>query len=118
MGALAAWARTTSMPSTGAYDAGLRLLDSVRAMNAPSARDHLSEACSIAEHLGNVDSDGGWHQLSFGPSNTAVHEVAVSVELGDCAAVSRSRALRCPPTCPHPPRPALRRPRPCSAMGR
>lgn len=43
----------------------------------------------------------GWHQLSFGPSNTAVHEVAVSVELGDGAAgIGRSRALQLPADMP------------------
>ena len=54
-----------------------------RAQQADTAREHLAEATQIAEHLGGVDADGGWHQLSFGPANTAVHDVAVSVELGD-----------------------------------
>jgi transcriptional regulator with XRE-family HTH domain len=129
MGALAAWARTTSMLSAGAYDIGLRLLDRVqdnqlrhgtdealamsgplhlrsailaaRAQQADTARDHLAEATRIAGHLGGVDADGGWHQLSFGPANAAVHDVAVSVELGDGgAAVSRAKALHLPPDMP------------------
>ena len=129
MGALAAWARTTSMLTAGAYDIGLRLLDRVqddllgsgsagalamagplhlrsailaaRAQQSDTARDHLAEATRIAGHLGNSDVDGGWHQLSFGPSNTAVHDVAVSVELGDGgAAVSRARTLQLPADMP------------------
>lgn len=129
MGALAAWARTTSMLSSGAYDIGLRLLDRVqddhlaggsddalamagplhlrsailaaRAQRADTAREHLAEATRISGHLGNVDGDGGWHQLSFGPANTAVHDVAVSVELGDGgAAVSRAKALHLPADMP------------------
>lgn len=129
MGALAAWARTTSMLSAGAYDIGLRLLDRVqddylssgrddalamsgplhlrsailaaRAQHADTARDHLAEATRIAHHLGEVDVDGGWHQLSFGPANTAVHDVAVSVELGDGGtAVTRAKELTLPPDMP------------------
>jgi transcriptional regulator with XRE-family HTH domain len=129
MGALAAWARTTSMLTAGAYDIGQRLLDRVqddhlgggsaaalamagplhlrsailaaRAQQSDIARDHLAEATHIAAHLGNSDVDGGWHQLSFGPSNTAVHDVAVSVELGDGgAAVSRARTLQLPADMP------------------
>jgi transcriptional regulator with XRE-family HTH domain len=113
MGALAAWARTTSMLHTGSYDIGLRLLDRVqteidpggrkdagttlrvagplhlrsailaaRGGDAATAGQHLAEARTIAEHLG-ADHDGGWHQLSFGPSNVAIHQVAAAVELGD-----------------------------------
>lgn len=129
MGALAAWARTTSMLSAGAYDIGLRLLDRVqdnhlgngsddalamsgplhlrsailaaRAQQADTAREHLAEASRIAHHLGDADADGGWHQLSFGPANTSVHEVAVSVELGDGGtAVSRAKNLHLPPDMP------------------
>lgn len=129
MGALAAWSRTTSMLANGAYDIGLKLLNRIqdnelssgsdaalelsgplhlrsailaaRAKQADTAREHLAEATRIAGHLGDVDGDGGWHQLSFGPANTAVHDVAVSVELGDAgAAVSRAHTVHLPQDMP------------------
>jgi transcriptional regulator with XRE-family HTH domain len=110
MGALAAWSRTTSLLRTGAYDVGIRLLDRVqdqiattddlatvsmrgplhlrsailaaRAGNTATADAHLDEARQISGRLG-TDTDGGWHQLSFGPSNVAIHDVAAAIELGD-----------------------------------
>ena len=110
MGALAAWSRTTSLLRTGAYDVGLRLLDRVqsqiataddlatismrgplhlrsailaaRAGNTGTVDIHLDEARQISARLG-ADTDGGWHQLSFGPSNVAIHDVAAAIELGD-----------------------------------
>lgn len=110
MGALAAWSRTTSLLRTGAYDVGTRLLDRVqdqiaaaddlatvsmrgplhlrsamlaaRAGNTATADAHLDEARQISGRLG-TDTDGGWHQLSFGPSNVAIHDVAAAIELGD-----------------------------------
>lgn len=132
MGALAAWARTTSMLQAGSYDIGQRLLarveteiepgdranhrDALRILgplhlrsailaarggNAATATVHLAEARRIAEHLGGVDHDGGWHQLSFGPSNVGIHEVAAAVELGDGeAAVARAQTLRLPADLP------------------
>ncbi len=131
MGALAAWARTTSMLHTGSYDIGLRLLDRVQAEIDPGSRKdatstlrvcgplhlrsailaarggdadtaggHLAEARSIAEHLGG-DQDGGWHQLSFGPSNVGIHEVAAAVELGDgTRALARAENVRLPAGLP------------------
>jgi hypothetical protein len=66
----------------------------VRALNADTAR--------IAEYLGGADNDGGWHQVSFGPSDMAVHDVDVSVELGDgAAAVERLHTLRPSRTVDH-----------------
>jgi transcriptional regulator with XRE-family HTH domain len=131
IGALAAWARTTSMLQAGSYDIGMRLLDrvqddltvtsrsssaamqisgplhlrsailSARGGDADSSYSHLREARTIAAHLGDIDQDGGWYQLSFGPSNVAIHEVAASVELGDGgAAVARARDLRLPGDLP------------------
>ena len=128
MMALAAWARTTSMLTVGAYDIGQELLvrvqdglprgrDEARGLNVagplhlraamlaaragdgPTARDHLSEARRISAHLGDADGDGGYYQLSFGPSNVAIHEVAASVELGDGGtAVHRADDLHLPDT--------------------
>jgi transcriptional regulator with XRE-family HTH domain len=130
MGALAAWARTTSMLHTGAYDIGQRLLDRVQVQIAPGGRkdpdalrvsgplhlrsamlaarggdadtatEHLAEARRIAEYLGD-DHDGGWHQLSFGPANVAIHVVAASVELGDGGrALAQADNLRLPANMP------------------
>lgn len=126
--ALAAWARTCSMLTVGAYDIGQELLVRVqdglprgrqearglnvagslhlrgamlaaRAGDGPTARDHLSEARRISAHLGDADTDGGYYQLSFGPSNVAIHEVAASVELGDGGtAVHRAEGLHLPDT--------------------
>ncbi|MEU4384592.1 helix-turn-helix transcriptional regulator [Promicromonospora sp. NPDC023805] len=122
MGALAAWSRTTSLLRTGAYDVGLRLLDRVqsqiataddlatismrgplhlrsailaaRAGNTGTVDTHLDEARQISARLG-ADTDGGWHQLSFGPSNVAIHDVAAAIELGDGArALGRAENVR------------------------
>lgn len=66
-----------------------------RAGQADAARSHLTDARSITDHLHGVDHDGGWYQLSFGPSNVGIHEVAAEVELGDGrAAVARAANLR------------------------
>jgi transcriptional regulator with XRE-family HTH domain len=131
MAALAAWARTTSMLSAGSYDIGQRLLDrtqdeidpggqndpralgvsgplhlrsamlAARAGRADTAWSHLTEARSIAEHLGGGDADGGWYQLSFGPSNIGIHEVAVEIELGDGGnATHRAKTLVLSPALP------------------
>jgi len=132
MGALAAWARTTSMLQNGSYDIGLTLLDRIqaeiqpvrtdleraslpvagslhlrsgmlaaRAGNGQVATAHLTEARAIARHLGDDDHDGGWHQLSFGPANVAIHEVAACIELGDGqGAIAKARTLKIPPTLP------------------
>lgn len=132
MGALAAWARTTSMLQNGSYDIGLQLLDrmqgeigpartaqeklvlpvsgslhlrsgmlAARAGDANTANAHLREAKAIAVHLGGDDHDGGWHQLSFGPANVAIHEVAAAIELGDgTTAVAQANKLRIPAGLP------------------
>jgi len=132
MGALAAWARTTSMLQNGSYDIGLKLLDrmqgeispdrtareklalpvsgslhlrsgmlAARAGDAASATAHLREARSIAVHLGGEDHDGGWHQLSFGPTNVSIHEVAACIELNDGpGAMDRATKITIPRTLP------------------
>ncbi|WP_268240512.1 helix-turn-helix domain-containing protein [Mangrovihabitans endophyticus] len=131
MGALAAWGRTTSMLQTGAYEIGLKLLDrlqsiiqpsktereavmlpvsgslhlrssmlAARAGNAESADAHLAEAERIARHLGD-DHDGGWHQLTFGPTNVKIHEVATRIELCDGpGAVALARQIKIPDSLP------------------
>lgn len=72
-----------------------------RAGDADTAFVHLTEARQIAEHLGGADDDGGWHQLSFGPANVAIHEVAACVELNDApGAVERARRLHIPSDLP------------------
>lgn len=111
MGALGAWARTTSLLRTGAYEVGIQLLDRTHAQiddlrdvpdhvtvsgalhlrgamlaaraGAPGVVEtHMSEAWDLAARAG-YDYDGGWHQLSFGPGNTGIHAVAAAIELGD-----------------------------------
>ena len=65
-----------------------------RAGDADSARSHLAEAARLVRATGDADQDGGYHQLSFGPTNLAIHEVAAAVELGDGgAAVARASEL-------------------------
>lgn len=72
-----------------------------RALDQQTAQDHLAEATRIAVHLGGNDDDGGWYQLSFGPSNVAIHEVAASVELGDGpSALDRARRVVLPSALP------------------
>lgn len=72
-----------------------------RAGDEGTSQDHLTEARKIASFLGDVDGDGGWHQLSFGPANVAIHEVAASVEVGDGSrAVSKAERLRLPADIP------------------
>ncbi|GAB3165232.1 hypothetical protein GCM10027059_22630 [Myceligenerans halotolerans] len=123
MAALAAWARTTSLLRAGAYDVGQNLLErahanvdvdvdgsdgqrmagslhlrgailAARAGNAATTETHLSEAKELANRVG-TDSDGGWHQLTFGPSNVGIHDVAAAIELGDGpAALDRAEPLR------------------------
>ncbi|GIE93883.1 helix-turn-helix domain-containing protein [Paractinoplanes rishiriensis] len=132
MGALAAWARTTSMLQNGSYGIGVKLLDraqaeiepqrtesealalpvsgslhlrsgmlAARAGDGDTATAHLREARSIAAHLGGADHDGGWHQLSFGPTNVEIHEVAARIELGDGpGAMERAERITIPTSLP------------------
>ncbi len=63
--------------------------------NRPSvAWDHMSAASETARQLGCDTNDYG---LQFGPSNVAIHEVAVAVELGDAdEAIRRGVVLSLP----------------------
>jgi hypothetical protein len=72
-----------------------------RAGSRDVASAHLREARTIAEHLDQDDHDGGWHQLSFGPANVKIHEVAAFIELGDGGrAMAKADRLTIPPTLP------------------
>lgn len=126
MSAMTAYSRTSSLLRTGAYDAGLRLLDAARrdiepgtrtddgalrmtgslhlraavlaarAGDAGLASTHIDEARDIAGHLG-ADTPGGWRDLAFGPGNAAIHDVAVSIELGDSAqALDKAEGMHLP----------------------
>jgi hypothetical protein len=44
------------------------------------AREHLYTAWRLAEQLGG---NGNWLWTAFGPTNVAIHEIAVWVSLGD-----------------------------------
>lgn len=48
--------------------------------DAAAARARLREAAALAEDLGQ---DGNWLWTAFGPTNVAIHELAVWVALGD-----------------------------------
>ncbi|MFC0863241.1 helix-turn-helix domain-containing protein [Sphaerimonospora cavernae] len=64
--------------------------------NRPTtAWDHIGAAQEIAVRTGDTPDYG----LSFGPSNTAIHSVAVAVELGDAdEAIRRNADLVLPPS--------------------
>jgi hypothetical protein len=51
-----------------------------------AARNHLRDAARLAEQLGY---DGNWLWTAFGPTNIAIHELAVHVALGDSRAALR-----------------------------
>src|SRR5262249_11044709 len=114
-GGLAQWARAQSFQAAGDYQHGLRLMTTARdqlddqlrmptsaaltvcgslhlrsvtlasrAGDAEGARDHLIAARYLAARL--KTGDRVHYGLTFGPANTATHEVAAHVELGDGAA--------------------------------
>lgn len=63
---------------------------------ASTAWAHMGAAREVADRVGGDTPDYG---LLFGPSNTAIHEVAVAVELGDAdEAVRRGADLELPQT--------------------
>ncbi|MCA1682844.1 MAG: hypothetical protein LC685_02440 [Actinobacteria bacterium] len=71
---------------------------SARAGDAQTAWAHIAEARQAAERVGG---DNNHYQLAFGPSNVAIHEVAVAVELGDgTEAVRRSEGFTLSPEVP------------------
>lgn len=118
--------RSMAFMTSGAYSGGLDLLDRTRRKMAGElsddgdvlsvygtvhlraailaardnrsslAWDHMAEAREVADRLGRDTPDYG---LLFGPTNTAIHEVAVAVELGDAdEAIRRGADLELPPT--------------------
>ncbi|TDD87134.1 helix-turn-helix domain-containing protein [Actinomadura rubrisoli] len=121
------WQRSTLFLASASYDKGAMLLDRVRRdigediarMDAPTlsvygathlrsaifaarmpnagtAWAHIGEAREAARVLG---SDANHYGLEFGPSNVAIHEVAVAVEMYDGReAVHRASRIRLPPT--------------------
>jgi DNA-binding XRE family transcriptional regulator len=48
--------------------------------DAPVTQRYLRDANQLADHLGQ---DGNWLWTAFGPTNIAIHELAVQVALGD-----------------------------------
>lgn len=120
--------RSMAFLSTGAYDGGLRLLRrtsdrlerrltddpgvlavygtthlraaiiAARGSKPSDAWAHMAEARETAARL---DRDTDAYDLLFGPSNTAIHDVAVAVELGDAdEAIRRGAGLELPVDLP------------------
>ncbi|MDH2429302.1 helix-turn-helix transcriptional regulator [Sphaerisporangium sp. TRM90804] len=60
------------------------------------AWEHMAQAGDVAARVRHDTPDYG---LLFGPSNTAIHEVAVAIELGDAdEAIRRGAGLELPPS--------------------
>ncbi|QFY06152.1 helix-turn-helix domain-containing protein [Nonomuraea phyllanthi] len=118
--------RSMAFLATGAWDGGLKLLDrtsmhmeaglrdnsamlsvygtvhlraaimAARGSRPSVAWDHIENARETAQRLGRDTND---YALLFGPSNVAIHEVAVAVELGDAdEAIRRGEGLQLPAT--------------------
>ena len=117
---VAAIRRSAAFLAVGAWDGGLRLLDragreiednladrpgalsvlgtvhlrtaimAARGGRASPAWDGVSRAREVSARIGHDTRDYG---LLFGPSNVAIHEVAVAVELGDADEAIRRGAL-------------------------
>ncbi|WP_427884675.1 helix-turn-helix domain-containing protein [Kribbella sp. GL6] len=94
---------------SGPSSAAVTLLGSIRlrqVTQASRARDedatahHLGEARRLAERIsGGVD--GVHYHLTFGPVNTAVHDIAAQIELKHVdVAAERARALHLPSSMP------------------
>lgn len=125
---VAAMRRSSAFLATGAWDGGMTLLEraghtlesdlsddpgtlsvfgtvhlrsaimAARANRANPAWDSISQAGEISERLGHDTLDYG---LLFGPTNVAIHGVAVAVELGDAdEAVRRGKDLILPDDLP------------------
>lgn len=121
---VAAIRRSSAFLATGAWDGGIRLLDragreiedslsdhpaalsvlgtvhlrtaimAARGGRASPAWDGISRAREVADRVGRDTLDYG---LLFGPTNVAIHEVAVAVELGDAdEAIRRGAHLTLP----------------------
>jgi transcriptional regulator with XRE-family HTH domain len=120
--------RSSAFMATGAWEGGLSLLDraghdlgdgdpgdpatlsvlgtvhlraaviAARGGMASSAWEHAGYAREVADRLGRDTKDYG---LLFGPTNVAIHEVAIAVELGDAdEAVRRGKDLSLPADLP------------------
>lgn len=122
---LAQWTRVNSFQAAGDYDRSLQLLDTARAhlnshlaAGGPAAITvygsmHL-RAVTLASRAGNADTtqahlhaardlatriqrDQVHYQLTFGPTNTAIHDIAAAVELGNAErAVTVATTLKTP----------------------
>lgn len=122
---LAQWTRVNSFQAAGDYDRGLQLLDTARnnlddqlSTNDPAAITvygsmHL-RAVTLASRAGSADTtqahlnaarelaarirrDQVHYQLTFGPANTDIHDIAASVELGNAEhAVAVGTAVKTP----------------------
>jgi transcriptional regulator with XRE-family HTH domain len=128
LGPVAAMRRSSAFMATGAWEGGLTLLDhagrdlgdgnpgdtaalsvlgtvhlraavmAARAGMASTAWQHAGQAREAANRLGRDTKDYG---LLFGPTNVAIHEVALAVELGDAdEAVRRGKDLVLPADLP------------------
>lgn len=123
------WSKGASLQAAAAYQQGLTLMErtrtdlgsdlarmdaptlsvygvlhlrsavlAARANKAQTAWGHHAEAGEAARLLGEERNDYG---VEFGPSNVAIHSVALPVELGDsAAAVERAESVRLPTTVP------------------
>jgi transcriptional regulator with XRE-family HTH domain len=119
------WQRATLFLKAAAYDRGMRLLDSLshelgedighmdeptlslygavhlrsamfaaRAGNGPTAHAHLEAAEVAARRIGR---DANHYGLEFGPTNVAMHQLGVAVEMYDGPeVVRRTRRTRLP----------------------
>ncbi|HEV2372121.1 MAG TPA: helix-turn-helix domain-containing protein [Streptosporangiaceae bacterium] len=125
---VASMRRSSAFLATGEWDGGLRLLEragrdlddgrpgdpatlsvlgtvhlraavmAARGGKAAPAWEHVGYARDISSRLGRDTRDYG---LLFGPTNVAIHEVAIAVELGDAdQAVRRGRDLALPADLP------------------
>jgi transcriptional regulator with XRE-family HTH domain len=128
LGPVSAIRRSSAFLATGAWDGGMRLLDragrqiedslsdhpaalsvlgtihlrtaimAARGGRASPAWDGVSRAREVSSRIGRDTRDYG---LLFGPSNVAIHEVAVAVELGDAdEAIRRGAHLALPAGLP------------------
>jgi transcriptional regulator with XRE-family HTH domain len=121
------WQRSTLFLATASYGKGAMLLDRVRhdigedmarmdeatlsvygathlrsaifasrIPNAGNAQAHLDEAAEAARMVGG---DTDYYGMEFGPSNVAIHEVSVPVEMYDgTEAIKRASRVRLPNT--------------------
>ncbi|MBB4933225.1 transcriptional regulator with XRE-family HTH domain [Lipingzhangella halophila] len=64
-----------------------RAVAAARRNEATAAYRHIAQARSVAERLGGDRND---YNTEFGPTNVALHEVGVAVELGDAGVALRA----------------------------